>query len=185
MKRGDSYFDIVTLNGLEHCKDKNEAASLIEDVRVSTGAAIQRANVVNARELNTAVCGDGYFIDNLWLVDGTGSYKGNIPTAKAEFKKNRDFLKSKGHPTRLGISFFADRDHNFGTPMNTLYSHVMPLTDVNSISDADIEAAFGKISTLGNGGDGPEDVVLGLYFSVDPDMVQWEPTSKVCRNKIH
>jgi len=76
-KRGDGYVDIVTLNGVEHCEEQNENVTSVEDVTISTGDQVQQANVVNARELNTAICGNGYFIDNLWLVDGTGSYKGN------------------------------------------------------------------------------------------------------------
>ena len=93
--------------------------------------------------------------------------------------KNRDLLKSKDHPTRLGIAFFADRDHDFGTAIQTLYSVAMPLTDVNLISDSDIEAAFAKIGQLGSGHDGPEDILLGMVFSLDQDMVQWDVTSKV------
>ena len=55
----------------------------------------------------------------------------------------------------------------------------MPLTDVKSISDSDIENAFAKIAPLGGGGDGPEDVLLGMVFSLDRSMIQWDVTSKV------
>ena len=180
-KSNNEYYNTVTLNGIEYLNSVNSQVETMLDVTVELGdpVNVKSADLLNAREVSTAICGDGAFLENIWLVDGTGSYTGNIPTAKSEFIKNRDYLIKMEVPTKLGISFFADRDHDFSVAINALYLNVMPLTDVGLISNSMIEAAFNRIRGMGGGGDGPEDALLGLDFTFDTAVVKWGNSAKV------
>jgi len=148
-----SYYNTVTLAGKEEYFEKNVNAEPITNVtiEITNEENVMQALVLNAKEISTSICGDGAFLENLWLVDGTGSYKKNIDTAKSEFRNNRDYLIESNITSKLGISFFTDRDLNFGRPINTIYRQAMPLLDPNEITDNMIEDAFDEIRKMGTG----------------------------------
>ena len=47
------------------------------------------------KEIDESVCEESPLVENLWLVDGTGSYQGYRNKAKEEFVKNWNYLKQK------------------------------------------------------------------------------------------
>jgi len=73
------------------------------------------------------------------------------------------------------IFFLLDRNSN----IDKIWRIVLQLTEVQSISDRMVDDAFGLISTMDGGGDGPEDILLGLVFSMDSAKVNWNPAARV------
>ena len=61
--------------------------------------------------------------------------------------------------TKLGLAFFADRDHNFGVPIENLYGVGLNMKSVQEITRSEIDAAWEKIGLMGGGGDGPEGAI--------------------------
>ena len=58
-----------------------------------TGHAAHSVDILIAKQIDQSICEESSLVENLWLVDGTGSYKGNIAKAKQEFIKNWEYLK--------------------------------------------------------------------------------------------
>ena len=58
--------------------------------------------------------------------------------------------------TKLGLAFFADRDHDFNVPMEELYGVGLNMKSVKDITRSEIDTAWSKINLMGGGGDGPE-----------------------------
>jgi len=53
------------------------------------------------------------------------------------------------------------------------------MKSVNDISIAEINSGFQKINQMGGGGDGLEDQLLGMIFSMDKDRVEWSLNSRI------
>ena len=66
----------------------------------------------------------------------------------------------------MGLTFFSDRFFAIDEMTDALYHCALPLTDIASITDIMVTDAFASISQMYYGGDGPEDVLMGMF--VDP-----------------
>ena len=63
------------------------------------------------------------FIENLWLVDGTGSYRSQATEAKKQFKENRAKLMEMNNPTaKLGIAFISGKFGSFTLSIDQQFS---------------------------------------------------------------
>jgi len=152
--KDDEYVLSAVINGKTWHKKKLKNAKIVNDVTVEIDSKyVRKTDVLTAHEISTDICGDGPFLDNLWLVDGTGSYTKNIKTAKQEFKRNRDFLQQMNTTSRMGISYFSDRDGDFNRNMDIVFKDALPLIDIFSITDAFVDAAFDAIGAMYEGGD--------------------------------
>ena len=57
--------------------------------------------------------------------------------------------------------------------MSTQWAMALPLTDVESITDTMVNSAFAHADSMANGGDLPEDVLLGLVFGMTDPAIGW------------
>jgi len=60
----------------------------------------------------------------------------------------------------LGLSFFSDRQGDFGRPLEEVYLNAMPLLDPFVITDEMVDSAFEYINTMFGGGDSPEGNII-------------------------
>ena len=127
-------------------------------------------------------------IDIVWLVDGTGSYKGYVETAKQAFKDQVNYLinlsseeKYAEFSFRMGLTFFADRlfkQNEMQTDTNRVYSSAIALTEVDDyVFNSAFDAAFASIPKMYGGGDAPEDPLLGIIFTMTDPFVDWAEDS--------
>ena len=65
------------------------------------GPAAHSVEILIAKQIDQSICEESSLVENLWLVDGTRSYKGYIETAKKEFIKNWEYLTKQNS----GINF--------------------------------------------------------------------------------
>jgi len=169
----------VSLNGINALESSNPVAMIHAGTSAQTFAHVKSLEIINAQELDQAVCEPAPLVENLWLVDGTGSYKSYRGKAKEEFIKNWEYLLSDDPNTKLGLAFFADRDHDFGCPLEELYHVALNLKPVKDITLTEIGNAFEQMNQMGGGGDSPEDQLLGLVFSIDQDRISWSTNARV------
>lgn len=78
----------------------------------TTGSAAHSVEVLIAKKIDKSICEESSLVENLWLVDGTGSYKGYISTAKKEFIKNWEYLKEQNSGFKLKILYKIFSDCN-------------------------------------------------------------------------
>lgn len=164
--KNGAYLLKATVNGKNVHQEQFKNPEILNDVAIEIDPEfVIDADIITANEISTDVCGEGPFLDNLWLVDGTKSwdYKDNISTAKKEFKKNRDRLKEIDAESRLGISYFSDRYRSFGRSIESVYREALPLLDPMYITDAMVDAAFDSMKSMYRGGDQPEGKNYQLY----------------------
>ena len=88
-----------------------------------------------------------------------------------------DLNIDKGLQFRMGLSFWSDRSFQSNEMTASQYHCAIPLTYLTSLTTNLIESAFGTISTMYGGGDGPEDLLLGIVFSRTDPKMNWLPDS--------
>ena len=167
-----------------------------------TGDGINRFNAlkpgctdINECDLGTHNCASGttcyntlgsfrcsQMVDVVWTVDGTGSYKGNRDQAIENFKILRKYLDEldNGLTFRMGLTFFSDRWFSADEMTSTIpdqYALGLPLTDVGSLSNDTIEAAFEPLQLMYWGDDMAEDVLSGIVFTRTDPAVGWNAES--------
>merc|ERR1712227_979386 len=175
----------ITLNGKLISQSSSPDAEIHGGATGETGNGVKEVGVNVGKEIDESVCEESPLVENLWLVDGTGSYQGYRNKAKEEFVKNWNYLKQKAPDTKLALAFFADRNHNFGEALNKIYQVGISMKSVNDISIAEINSGFQKINQMGGGGDGLEDQLLGMIFSMDKDRVEWGLNSRIRLFNFH
>ena len=62
----------------------------------------------------------------------------------------------------MGLTFFSDRFFAQHEMTDALYHCALPLTPIALITDTMVTNAFASISQMYYGGDGPEDVLMGM-----------------------
>ena len=77
-KSKDEYFIIVKVNGIVFLKEKVEPKRKTNAVgTIVSPDDVTNVNVINANEVSNEICKNGSFLENMWLVDGTGKYYEN------------------------------------------------------------------------------------------------------------
>ena len=207
------------------CSDNNQCganakcivdSNLVESCLCTTGFEYTDNSCVDIDEcaLGTHECGKskcfnlpGSYrctttVDVVWAIDATGSYKGNVATAKSNFQKQIHYFKSKnqgqgstgrslldrfdrssldpnkGLEFRMGLTFWSDRLFQSNEMNDGQYHCALPLTSISKITSSMINNAFTAITKMHGGGDAEEDVLLGKGFL--QRLLSWYLNSRYC-----